>query len=65
MLLLPTLLLRVRCRTTAPPGVLELLVAQRWLTLCLRCTGNQGVSSRAAMCLLPRPLPPHCPCGTC
>lgn len=56
MLLLPTLL-RVRCRTTAPPGVLELLVAQRWLTLCLRCTGKQGVSSRAAMCLLPPSVP--------
>jgi hypothetical protein len=27
-------------RTTAPPGVLELMVAQRWLCLCLRCTGN-------------------------
>jgi hypothetical protein len=48
MLLLPAAraALHVCCRTTAPPGVLELLVAQRWLTLCLRCTGKQMACPR-------------------
>jgi hypothetical protein len=28
------------CRSTEPPGELELALARRWLLLCLRCTGE-------------------------
>jgi hypothetical protein len=30
------------CRQTELPGVLELGIAQRWLLLCLRCTGESA-----------------------
>jgi hypothetical protein len=29
------------CRSTEAPGVLELLLAKRWLMLNLRCTGER------------------------
>lgn len=32
----------VLCRSTEPPGQLELALARRWLLLCLRCTGEQA-----------------------